>query len=189
MEEEIQIKLGTARRGGRRYSLGLQHHHWEAACTDQPAHLHFSHEPEFLPSARLPHTNLDTTQALSICRLYVFVIILSVMPKRTRLSKNLALMGLEQKNCLVWFGLLAFVSLWLLTAPSLYFSICILSFIYMKHKTSISCRQGFLYFSLHFFSVLNCLSNLGGLGGNQIASRFLFLKESHPQVNLEAKQF
>lgn len=84
-------------------------------------------------------------------------------------------MELEQKNflCLAW-------DYWLLLAsePSLplflSFSICILSSIYTKHKTSISCLKGFLYFSLPFFFKLNCLSNLGGLGGNTIAIKIFY---------------
>lgn len=114
--------------------------------------------PAFLPWTRVltfskapPHkfrhyTGIVNMQAICICHHF------KCNAQKNEIEQKLGFdgTGTKELSCLVW-------GCWLLLASdcslpsSLYFSICILSFIYTKHKTSISCRQGFLYFSLHFF--------------------------------------
>ena len=53
--------------------------HWAAAYIDQPAHVYFSSEPDFLPSAILLLPNTDTPQALSIHRLFKNIYLLFIV--------------------------------------------------------------------------------------------------------------
>ena len=88
--------------------------HWAAAHIDQPAHLYFPGEPDFLPSAELLLPNTDTPQVLSIHRLfkniYLSFIVSMIAKERDCVKTDLNGTGTKEFS-LFGLGLLPFVSL------------------------------------------------------------------------------